>query len=221
MEEKIQLTTIYKKMAGRTKKYKNEAEARAAKLASNRISKQKQSKTQDLLTNKQKLFAKFMPISASASEAARKAGYSESSVGVSAFENLRKPEIIKQIEKEEKNLRQAFKDRGLDEDYLADRFKDVIDYNSKKIKKFYGEGDNLREVEEMRDAKVVAKALVDVAKLAGSSLENVSNNATVNVDSSTAWLAIKSLVKKLEKEQIRLLRDSCDALLCDDCEVVS
>ena len=205
----------------RPKKHMTQEEARAAKLASNKIHKKKHAKKENLLTQKQKLFAKLLPISKSATDAARKAGYSEGNAGLMASENLRKPMVIAQIEKEEKNLRQAFKDRGLDEDYLADRFKDVIDYNSKKIKKFYGEGDNLREVEEMRDAKVVAKALVDVAKLAGSSLENVSSNATVNVDSSTAWLAIKSLVKKLEKEQIRLLRDSCDALLSDDCQVVS
>jgi phage terminase small subunit len=203
------------------KKYKTEAERKEAKRRSTRESVRKKRGTEKYLTKKQKRFAELFPISKSGTQAAIDAGYKPDNAGVIACLNLKKDNVIAQIAKEEKNLKQAFKDRGLDEDYLAERFKDVIDYNSKKIKKFYGEGDNLKEVEEMRDAKVVAKALVDVAKLAGSSLENVSNSATVNVDSSTAWLAIKSLVKKLEKEQIRLLRDSCDALLSDDCEVVS
>lgn len=202
------------------KKYKTEAERKAAKRKSTRESVRKIRGTQKHLTRKQKRFAELIPISKSGTQAAIDAGYSSKTAYAIASENLSKPQILAQIEKEEKNLKQAFKDRGLDEDYLAKRFKDVIDYNSKKIKKYYGEGENIKEVEEMRDAKVVAKALVDVAKLAGSSLENVANNATVNVDSSTAWLAIKSLVKKLNKEQLIMLHESCEAMLSDDATIV-
>jgi hypothetical protein len=99
-------------------------------------------------------------------------------------------------------------------------FKNVIDYNQQKVKKFYGEGDNIREYEEMRDAKVVASTLVNVAKISGSSME-LQNNVSIDVSSETAWLAIKSLVKKLSKDQLKLVIDSCEALLSSECSVVS
>ena len=203
------------------KKYKTEEERKAAKRKSTRESVRKMRGTEKRLTLKQKRFAQLLPTSSSATQAAIDAGYKPDNAVVIASNNLTKVNVVAQIAKEEKNLKQAFKDRGLDEDYLAINFKNVIDYNQQKIKKYYGEGENIKEVEEMRDAKVVASTLVNVAKLAGSSLENVANNSTVNVNADTAWLAIKSLVKKLTKEQLRMVIDSCEALLSSDCEVVS
>ena len=195
-------------MAGRKIKYNSEEERRQAKLASNKISKEKAAKRETKLTNQQKLFAQYLPFSKNASDACRKAGYSESSVAVVAHKNLKNSAVLEQIKKEEKNLRQAFRDRGLDEDYLARNFKEVIDYNQEKVKKF---GANGEQYEEMRDAKVVASTLVNVAKISGSSMELVSNT-TVDVNSNVAWLAIKSLIKKLDKNQLKMLIESAEAL---------
>jgi phage terminase small subunit len=201
------------------KKYKTEAERKAAKRASNRESIRKIRGTEKRLTIKQKRFAQLLPTSSSATQAAIDAGYKPDNAVVIASNNLTKVNVVALIEKEEKNLKQAFKENGLDEEYLARNFKNVIDYNQQKVKKFFGEGDNIREYEEMRDAKVVATTLVNVAKISGSSME-LSNNVSVDVNADTAWLAIKSLIKKLNADQLKLVIDSCEALLSSDCKVV-
>ena len=83
-----------------------------------------------------------------------------------------------------------------------------------------GEGDNAREVEEMRDSRVVASTLANVVKFKGASLENASAGIISEVNADTAWLAIKSLVRKLSVDQIKELRDSCEAMLENKVQIV-
>jgi hypothetical protein len=72
----------------------------------------------------------------------------------------------------------------------------------------------------MRDAKVVASALVNIAKLSGSSLENSRDNINSDISGDTALLAIKSLVKKLGRDQLHIVIQSIEGLLADDAVVV-
>lgn len=175
----------------------------------------------DYLTKKQKLFAKLLPISSSGTQAAVSAGYSKDAATVVASQNLRKFNVVREIERVEKNMKEAFKDIGLDNDYLAAGFKHQIDYNSEKVIRVVGEGQSAREVEEMRDARTALTAIVQVAKIGGSSLENKAVNAVADVGQETAWLAIKSLLKKLNVEQLKQARDSIDAMLDGEARVVS
>jgi len=156
------------------------------------------------------MFAKLMPISKSGTEAAVSAGYSPVSAHQIAHENMNKPMILAAVEK---NMKQCMNDSGLTNDNLAEKFRELIYYNTEKVIRVVGEGMNAREVEEMRDARVAASTLANVVKFKGASLENAASNIISDVNADTAWLAIKSLVRKLSVEQVKQLRDSCDAML--------
>ena len=199
------------------KKYKTEAERKEAKRRSTRESVRKKRGTEKYLTKKQKRFAELFPISKSGTQAAIDAGYKPDNAAVVASQNLNKLNVVAQIEKEEKNLRQHLNARGLDDGNISQRIKDYLDFNSEVVER--GGGDGGRVVKEMRDSRGVATMISNVVKFKGSSLEN--NNIITEVNADTAWLAIKSLVKKLNKEQLRMVIDSCEALLSSDCEVVS
>ena len=170
------------------------------------------------ITLRQKTFAKLLPISKSAEQAAVDAGYSARSAKAIACENLTKPMVIAEVEK---NMKQAMNDCGLTNQNLADKFHELIFYNSEKVIRVVGEGDNAREVEEMRDSRVVASTLANVVKFKGASLENASAGIISDVNAETAWLAIKSLVRKLSVEQIKELRDSCDAMLENNLKIIT
>jgi phage terminase small subunit len=206
------------------KKYNTPEEAAEAKALQDfeRKRKRRQAKkyVKNNLTLKQKRFCELIPTAKSATQAAIDAGYKKDNAGAVASENLKKAEIINQIAKEEKNLKQAFNDFGLNEDYLAKNFKHVIDYNQEEIIELVGIGENAREVKKMRDAKVVASALVNVAKLSGASLENSRDTINTNISPDTALLAIKSLVKKLDAEGLKIVIESCEVLLSNDAKVV-
>ena len=170
------------------------------------------------ITLRQKTFAKLLPISKSAEQAAVDAGYSARSAHQIAHENLTKPIVIAEVEK---NMKQAMNDCGLTNQNLADKFHELIFYNSEKVIRIVGEGDNAREVEEMRDSRVVASTLANVVKFKGASLENASAGIISEVNADTAWLAIKSLIRKLSVEQIKELRDSCDAMLENNVKIIT
>ena len=205
-------------------KYKTEEERKEAKRASNRatrkdkVVKKKYAKRE--LTKKQEIFCKVYPVLKNATAAAKEAGYSEKSAGTVGSANMQKVGIAKGIAREEKNLKQAFNDLGLGEDYLAKNFKNIIDYNQEIIIDVVGVGNNARTIERMRDAKVAASALVNVAKLSGSSLENNRDSISDNISADTSLLAIKSLIKKLNIEGLRLVMDSCEALIMDSAVIV-
>jgi len=199
------------------KKYKTEAERKAAKRASNRESIRKIRGTEKRVTIKQKRFAQLLPTAVSATQAAISAGYSLTSAAESASENLKKSNVVALIEKEERNLREHLNAKGLDDANISQRIKDYLDFNSEVVERGGNEGG--RVVREMRDSRGVATMISNVVKFKGSSLEN-TNNIIIEVNADTAWLAIKSLVKKLNKEQLRMVIDSCEALLSSDCEVV-
>jgi phage terminase small subunit len=220
MRAKIETTFNYMP----PKKYKTEEEAREAKALQDLERKRKRRKAKEYVKNnltlKQKRFCELLPTAKSATQAAIDAGYSPKSAGESASENLKKSNVVEFLDKEEKNLKQAFNDFGLNEDYLAKNFKRVIDYNQEEIIELVGFGENAREVKKMRDAKVVSSTLVNVAKLSGASLENSRDTISTNISSDTALLAIKSLVKKLDAEGLKIVIESCEVLLANDAKIV-
>lgn len=169
------------------------------------------------LNQKQKLFAKLLPISKSQAEAAVSAGYSKDMARVTGSRLLTNANVKFEVEK---NLKQWMNDCGLSDDNLAAKFHELIFYNSEKVVRIVGEGDNAREVEEMRDARVAASTLANVVKFKGASLENASAGIISDVNAETAWLAIKSLIRKLPVEQIKELRDSCEAMLENKMQIV-
>jgi phage terminase small subunit len=220
LRAKIETTFIYMP----PKKYKTEEEAKEAKRMQD--AKRKETRRSNVkyvkkeLTKKEALFCKLIPTAKTNIQAAIDAGYKKDNAGVIASVNLGKVKIQDQIAKEEKNLKQAFHDSGLNEDYLAKNFKRVIDYNQEEIIDVVGVGANSREIRRMRDAKVVSSTLVNVAKLSGSSLENSRDTIATNISADTALLAIKSLIKKLDKDGLRIVIDSCEGLLMVDAKIV-
>lgn len=206
------------KNMARPKKYKTEEEARQAKLASNRMTKKIGKKRKKHLTFKQKRFAELLPMSKSATQAAIDAGYKPDNARQIASSNLSKVVIQNQIEKEERNLKEHLNAKGLDDGNIASRIKDYLDFNSEVVERGGNEGG--RVVREMRDSRGVATMISNVVKFKGSSLENTQNIVN-EVNADTAWLAIKSLIKKLDNNQLRLVIESCEALLSSDCKIVS
>lgn len=200
------------------KKYKTEEERKAAKRASTRASVRKMRGTEKHLTYKQKRFAELIPISKSATQAAISAGYKPDNARQIASSNLSKVAIQDQIEKEERNLREHLNAKGLDDGNIASRIKQYLDFNSEVVERGGNEGG--RVVREMRDSRGVATMIGNVVKFKGSSLENTQNIVS-EVNADTAWLAIKSLIKKLSREQLGMVIESCEALLSSDCKVVS
>ena len=200
------------------KKYKTEEERKAAKRASTRESVRKIRGTEKHLTKRQKRFAELFPLSKSGTQAAIDAGYKPDNARQIASSNLSKVVIQDQIAVEERNLREHLNAKGLDDGNIASRIKDYLDFNSEVVERGGNEGG--RVVREMRDSRGVATMIGNVVKFKGSSLENTQNIIT-EVNADTAWLAIKSLIKKLSREQLQMVIESCDALLSSDCKVVS
>jgi len=170
------------------------------------------------LNQKRKLFAKLLPISKSATQAAVSAGYSKDMARVTGSRLLTNDNVKVEIEK---NLKQWMNACGLSDDNLAAKFHELIFYNTEKVIRIVGEGDNAREIEEMRDARVAASTLANVVKFKGASLENTASNIISEVNADTAWLAIKSLVRKLSVDQVKELRDSCEVMLESKTQIVA
>lgn len=169
------------------------------------------------LNQKRKLFAKLLPISKSATQAAVSAGYERSRAAITGSELVRNSNVQNEVEK---NLKQWMDQVGLSDDNLAAKFHELIYYNTEKVTRVVGEGDNAREIEEMRDGPTAARVLANVVKFKGASLENTSAGIINDVNADTAWLAIKSLVRKLSVDQVKELRDSCDALLESSSKII-
>ena len=183
-----------------------------------KLSKRVSIKTKRRLTRQQKTFAKLLPVCKTQTEAAVSAGYSKNTADVAAVRLLRDDRVKIEVEK---NLKQWMNDCGLSDDNLAAKFHELIFYNTEKVIRIVGEGMNAREVEEMRDARVAASTLANVVKFKGASLENASAGIINEVNADTAWLAIKSLVRKLSTDQVKELRDSCNAMLESNAKIVS
>lgn len=170
------------------------------------------------LTIRQRAFAKLLPVCETQTQAAVEAGYEESRARTTACELVANSSVKAEIEK---NLKQYLNEAGLTDEKIGQRFHHLVDYNMQKVIRVVGEGMNAREVEEMRDARVAASTLANVVKFKGSSLENTTQSIINDVNADTAWLAIKSLVRKLSVEQVKELRDSCDAMLESNNKIVS
>ena len=170
----------------------------------------------------------MLPLSNSATAAAIQAGYSPTSAAESASENLKRSNIIALVKKQEKNLKQAFRDAGVDEDYFALNLKQLIDYNKQVVIEVVGVGNSARDVERMRDAKVVSSTLIQMAKLSGASLENTQNLFATELSTDTMLLAMMGSIKKLaqsklSKSDLLLLKEishSIDALFDNSLQIV-
>lgn len=103
------------------------------------------------LTLKQQKFVKEYLESGNGTEAAIKAGYSKNSAQEIASENLSKP-IIQQ------SVASAAEKLGITPEYVLGNFKEIADFNKQRIKKYIGKGEDIQEVEEMRDAAISLKA---------------------------------------------------------------
>ena len=187
-------------------------------LEKKRLYERTKKKKQRRLTLKQKTFAKLLPICSSQTEAAVSAGYDKDRARITASELVANSNVKIEIEK---NLKQYLNEAGLTDEKIGQRFHHLVDYNMQKVIRVVGEGINAREIEEMRDARVAASTLANVVKFKGASLENTSNSIIKDVNGDTAWLAIKSLVRKLSVEQVKELRDSCDAMLESNSKIVN
>lgn len=134
------------------------------------------------------------------------------------------PHASTTLSKMKKNgtLKEAFAELGWDAEGLARDVKGFKEYNSSKVIRVVGEGMNAREIEEMRDASNSFKAMKLASDHISATANALANNQDIkSIDNNTALLAIKSLLQKLEKEQLKLVMESCEALLIDDCKVVS
>jgi len=171
------------------------------------------------LNNRQKTFAKLLPISNSQTEAAVGAGYPVSRAHVAASQLVRNDKVIAEVAKVERNLKEHLNAKGMDDSNIADRIISYINYNSEEVERGGNEGG--RVVVEMRDSRGVANMLTNVVKFKGASLENTSAGIINEINSDTAWLAIKSLVRKLSVDQVKELRDSCDAMLESKAQIVA
>lgn len=184
-----------------------------------RLSDRTGSKKKRRLTLRQKTFAKLIPLSPSATQAAVDAGYSKSSAHVRACELVNNSNVKVEIARVERNLKEHLNAKGMDDSNIADRIINYINYNSEEVERGGNEGG--RVVREMRDSRGVASMIANVVKFKGASLENAANNIISDVNADTAWLAVKSLIRKLSVEQVKELRDSCNAMLESKSVIVS
>jgi transposase len=119
------------------------------------------------------------------------------------------------------SLAEAMFKAGLTFERQAELHKEFIEYNKEKVVRVTGEGMSAREVEEMRDGRLAFTATQHAAKFTAVSADVLANKADAsNIDSNTAMLAIKSLIQKLDEDNLRLVRDSIDVLLEKNLKVV-
>ena len=169
------------------------------------------------LTLKQERFIKLVPVSSNPTEAALRAGYSRKSAGVIAHENLGNPKIMKGVEL---SLKEHMERNGLDGDTLSKKFAEMITYNSEKIVVPVGCEGNSVMIEKMRDAKVASSTLANIVKFKGSSLEHKNNNLNLDINNSTAKLAIKNLIQKLSIDDLKDVRQEIDSILSNQATII-
>jgi len=122
----------------------------------------------------------------------------------------RATDILSRIEKSG-TLAEAFKLKGLDYDSLANNLKDLIDYNKQKVEKPVGLD---RSIKEMRDARVALDSIKTVAKFTAISADTLATNQ-IEFSSSQILLAIKSLVQKLNADELKIVVESCEYMLAE------
>jgi len=108
-------------------------------------------------------------------------------------------------------LQLAFKKMGLDYDCIALDLKDLIDYNKQKVEKPVGLD---RSIKEMRDARVALDSIKTVAKFTAISADTLATNQ-IEFSSSQILLAIKSLVQKLNADELKIVVESCEYMLAE------
>lgn len=139
----------------------------------------------------------------STEEAAKEIGISESQAS----------RLIANAEKSG-SLAEALFKAGLTFERQAELHNEFINYNKEKVVRVTGEGMNSREVEEMRDGRLAFTAAQHAAKFTAVSADVLANKSDAsNIDDNTALLAIKSLIQKLNTEQLKIIIESCEALI--------
>lgn len=121
-----------------------------------------------------------------------------------------------------KSLAEAFEKAGLGKEEIARIAKDeFLNYNKEKVIRSYGEGMNAREVEEMRDGRLAFNSLQFAAKYIEADANTIATAGAGEVSGEIAMLAIKSLIQKLDEKQLRIVRESIEALLEKNLRVVA
>ena len=105
----------------------------------------------DDLTGKQKRFCEEYVIDWNASRAALVAGYSEKTAYSIGNENLKKPEIRKEIQSAAEKL-------GITAEYVLGNLKEIADFNKEKRIKARSIGNDIFQEEEMIDVQASIKA---------------------------------------------------------------
>lgn len=180
------------------------------KAEEKRLKERVKKKAQRRLTLRQKTFAQLVPLSPSLTKAAVDAGYSRSSAHVRANELVKNSRVQVQIAKVERNLKEHLNAKGLDDENIAERIIDFINYNSEEVER--GGSDGGKTYKEMRDSRGAATMLTNVVKFKGASLENTTQNFT-EINNEIALLAIKNLIQKLSDQELRIVKQSVEALL--------
>lgn len=103
------------------------------------------------LTIKEGKFTTELLKSGNAAKAARKAGYSPDHAKQIGHQLKNKPHI-------KEKLQTAAEKLGITPEYVLNNFKDISDFNKEKITKYVGQGADVEEVREMRDAAISLKA---------------------------------------------------------------
>lgn len=121
-----------------------------------------------------------------------------------------------------RTLAEAFEKSGLGKENIAKIAKEeFLEYNKQKVVRSYGEGINAREVEEMRDGRLAFNALQFAAKYIEADANTIATAGAGEVSSDIAMLAIKNLVQKLDEKELRVVKESIEALLENKMQVVA
>jgi hypothetical protein len=140
------------------------------------------------------------------------------SVGISTVQASR---YLNSVESA-KSLAEAFEKAGLGKEEIARIAKDeFLNYNKEKVIRSYGEGINAREVEEMRDGRLAFNSLQFAAKYIEADANTIATAGAGEVSSDIAMLAIKNLIQKLDEKQLRIVKESVEALLEKNLKIVT
>lgn len=119
----------------------------------------------------------------------------------------------------DKLFKEIFKEIGVDKEKLAEiAFNDFLEYNRQKVKRSDHAG---RQVEEMRDGKLAFKSLQFIADKLESPKNEIDINYNVNISDSTASLAVKQLINKIDDvETLREIKSLVENRISNSAKII-
>ena len=163
------------------------------------------------LTLKQRNFCDEYLISGNATDAARKAGYSEKTAKVIGAENLTKPAIKAYIASKRAKVAEKFE---ITQEYLMRSLKEIHEYNKEEAIFVTGVGKHSVSIKKMKDAAASIKAAELLGKTADIKLfverkeVDVKGNIEISDDEKRKDLAKRLLLSLKDPD---LLGDLSDA----------